>query len=531
MRRMLIGVTVLSAVFAASACNTAGTNGQMEPTLVGFPAGSGMTAASGNAAQQPPVAIGVAGVGVPAGGAAALPAAGSVAIAGSGGGAAGDSPGAAGMPAVVVPPDNNAAADWRMMGYDLASTYLNSAETLLSKVTAAKLAVAWTRDLGGPVYGAALQIGDTMYASGVGGVFGLDAATGKQLWTAMVPTTSSMSYVEDPSTHTRTLYLNSKDGQMVAINAADGKQLWTKPHDAQKTDGSSSAIPVGDLLLVGGSNGYAELSGGGTSRGYLAALKIMTGDPAWTTYTVPTSAKGASVWSSASVDVAAGRVFAGTGNNYGAPATDSSDSIIAFELKTGNMLWKNQRVKNDTFGGGIGPDSDFGANPVLYEAMVGGAVTKLVADGSKGGAVVALRREDGMEVWTRALCAGANDGSSGIFTNFSWTGKNLLVACNQGGPATLYALDGATGNIVWMRALPGQVWGRTAVANGVGFVGTGTKLEVFDVDSGAVIKSFPSKAGTVASTITVAHGRVAFGEGLAWSSGQYGTTLTVLGIQ
>jgi polyvinyl alcohol dehydrogenase (cytochrome) len=237
------------------------------------------------------------------------------------------------------------------------------------------------------------------------------------------------------------------------------------------------------------------------------------------------------VWSSASVDVDAGRVFAGTGNNYGAPATDTSDSIIAFELKTGAMLWKNQRVKNDTFGGGVGPDSDFGANPVLYETMVGGALTKLVADGSKGGAVVALRREDGMEVWTRALCAGANDGSSGIFTNFSWTGKNVLVACNQGGPATLYALDGATGNIAWMRALQGQVWGRTAVANGVGFVGTGTKLEVFDVDTGALIKSFPSKAGTVASTITVAHGRVAFGEGLAWSSGQYGTTLTVLGIK
>jgi polyvinyl alcohol dehydrogenase (cytochrome) len=519
---MVIGASVMSAVLVASACNSSLKSNQMEPTLIGSPAGSGTPAVAGSAG-QPPVAVGAAGVGaLAAAGAASV--AGAAAIAGSGG-AAGDAPGAAGMPAVVVPPDNNAAADWRMMGYDLASTYLNSAETLLSKDTAAKLAVAWTQDLAGPVYGAALQIGDKIYASGVGGVFGLEAATGKRLWTAMVPTTSSMSYVDG------TLYLNSKDGQMVAINAADGSKLWMKPHDAQKTDGSSSAIAVGDLLLVGGSNGYAELGGGGTSRGYLAALKRMTGEPAWTTYTVPTTAKGASVWSSASVDVAAGRVFAGTGNNYGAPATDSSDSIIAFELTTGNMLWKNQRVKNDTFGGGVGPDSDFGANPVLYEAMLGGALTKLVADGSKGGAVVALRREDGMEVWTRALCSGANDGSSGIFTNFSWTGKNLLVACNQGGPATLYALDGATGNISWMRALQGQVWGRTAIANGVGFVGTGTKLEVFDVDTGAVIKSFPSKAGTVASTITVAHGRVAFGEGLAWSSGQYGTTLTVLGIQ
>jgi phage-related tail fiber protein len=75
------------------------------------------------------------------------------------------------------------------------------------------------------------------------------------------------------------------------------------------------------------------------------------------------------------------------------------------------------------------------------------------------------------------------------------------------------------------------VWGRTAFANGVGFVGTGTKLEAFDVDTGDVIKSWESKGGTIASTISVANGRVAFGEGLSWSSGKRGSTLTVLAIK
>jgi outer membrane protein assembly factor BamB len=517
MRWKHISVSLALTQLVAGGCNAATKHIQAEP-IVPAVAADGMMVMAGSAG---PAAISIGGTG-----GSAMPTAGTGAssIAGSGAVGTAGAQGAAGSTSITAAPVAD-AADWRMMGYDLASTYLNAAETTLSKDNAAKLDIAWTSDLGGDVYGAALQIGDTIYASGVGGVFAFEAATGKQLWANMVPTTSSMSYVDG------TLYLNSQAGQMVAISAADGKQSWTKPHDAQKTDGSSSAIPVGDLLLVGGSNGYAELSGGGTSRGYLAALKRMTGEPEWTTYTVPTGAKGASIWSSASVDVAAGRVFAGTGNNYGAPATDSSDSIIAFELKTGAVVWKNQRVKNDMFGGGAGPDSDFGANPVLYEAMVNGATTKLVADGSKGGAVVALRREDGMQVWTRSLCAGANDGSSGIFTNFTWTGKNLLVGCNQGGPATLFALDGATGNIAWMRALQGQVWGRTAVANGVGFVGTGTTLEVFDVDTGAIIKSFQSKAGTIASTITVAHGRVAFGEGLSWSSGVYGKTLTVLAIK
>lgn len=83
-----------------------------------------------------------------------------------------------------------------------------------------------------------------------------------------------------------------------------------------------------------------------------------------------------------------------------------------------------------------------------------------------------------------------------------------------------------------MRALKGRVWGRMAFANGVGVVGTGEAVEIFDVATGAVIKSFQSKGGTVASTITISRGRVAFGEGFSWSSGnRAGSTLTVLGIK
>jgi outer membrane protein assembly factor BamB len=187
----------------------------------------------------------------------------------------------------------------------------------------------------------------------------------------------------------------------------------------------------------------------------------------------------------------------------------------------------------DTFGGfGGGPDYDFGANPVLYETMVGGTPTKLVSAGAKSGAAHAIRRDDGMLAWTRDLCGpGSADGSRGIFVNSTWSGKNMLFACNTTSGATLYGLDGATGEVAWMRTLPGKVWGRMSAANGVGFVGAGSTLEVFDVDTGAMIKSFQSKGGTVAGTISIANGRVAFGEGLSWSSGVRGSTLTVLTVR
>lgn len=417
--------------------------------------------------------------------------------------------------------------DWALMGYDPGSTFFNRGETMLSKDTAASLDVLWTADLGGNVLGGALQVGDKMYATGPGGVFAFDAATGMQLWKVSAASSSTLGYADE------TLFLHGTAGNVIAFNAADGKMKWSMRADPSGSDGSSSAIPVGGLVLVGGSNGGAEL-GGGRYRGYMSALDAATGAKKWTTFTVPDGSVGASFWSSASASMEDGLVFGGTGNNYGPPATDSSDAIIAFDWTTGEIKWKFQVVANDTFPGNFSaPDSDFGNNPVLYEAMVNGQPTKMVADGTKYGNVVALQRLTGEMVWKRDVCkSGSADGNAGMFTNFSYSGKSIVAACNEMGPATLYALDAATGDMLWMRALKGRVWGRMAFANGVGVVGTGESVEIFDVDTGAVIKSFPSKGGTVASTITISRGRIAFGEGFTWSSGnRSGSTLTVLGVK
>jgi outer membrane protein assembly factor BamB len=494
--------------------------GNQPPGMTTSPVGSGVTGGApgvppanmGMTAPPPAASGGPGSAGMGAGGSMGEPAT----PAGSGGSPA--EPGGEDVPPGV--------SDWRMIGYDLASTYYNRAERVLTKENAANLKEAYVLDMGGPVYGAPLQVGDTIYASSPGNVVAVEAATGTEKWRTPARSTGSLAFQDG------TLYLNTLSASVVAINATDGKQLWSKPgHASQRADGSSSPLVAGDLILIGGSNGGIELSTG-QFRGYMTALKRMTGDIAWTEHTVPETAKGASIWSSPAADLQAGRAYGSTGNNYGPPATDSSDAIIAFDLMTGAIAWKAQLVTGDAFSLGSGlPDADFGANPVLFEAMVEGTMTQLVGAGSKGGKAFAVRRDNGMTVWTRELCMGQPDGSRGIFVNSTWSGKNLLIACNEGGPATLYALDGGTGNVTWMRPLTGQVWGRMSVANGVGFVGTGTNLEAFDVDTGAVIKTIPSKGGTVAGTITIANGRVAFGEGFTWGGGKTGSKLTVLTVQ
>lgn len=422
--------------------------------------------------------------------------------------------------------DPNNPSDWITMGYSPASTYWNVNEKQITKENAAALEVAYLVDMGGNVYGAPLMVGDKLYVNSQKEVRALKADTGDQIWTASPGGTSgSMTYSDG------TLYVNTTGSKLVALSATDGMMTWTATYNDQAADGTSSPLVAGDVVIVGGSNGGIEL-GGGMFRGFLSAVDRKTGELKWTTFTTPDGSKGASIWSSPSADIEAGFAYAGTGNNYGPPASDASDSIIQFDLASGEIKYKAQVRKEDAFslGGNSGPDYDFGANPTLYETMVNGAMTQLATAGDKGGVVHSIRRDTGEVVWTRELGMGFADGSSGVFTNGAWTGKIFVVAMNESGPATLYGLDGATGDIVWMRALAGQVWGRTAVANGVGFVGTGTNLEVFDVDTGAPIKSFPSSGGTVAGTITVGHGRVAFGEGLTWSNGVAGTKVTVLSL-
>jgi polyvinyl alcohol dehydrogenase (cytochrome) len=438
-------------------------------------------------------------------------------------GAGGDGATAAGGSGGPVTVPGDASQDWAMMGYDPGSTYFNKAETTITKDNVAQLSVLWEKDLGGNVLGGALQVGDKMYATGPSTVYAFDAATGNELWKASAASSSTLGYANDM------LYLHTTNGQVIAYKAADGSMAWSVMADASGSDGSSSAIPVGGLVLVGGASGPAELSGG-VYRGFMSALDAMTGAKKWTEFTVPEGSTGASFWSTASASMEDMHVYGGTGNNYGPPATDTSDSLIAFDWTTGAVKWKYQRVENDTFPGNFSaPDSDFGNNPVVYEA--GGQ--KLVAGATKYGYIVSLKRESGELAWKRDICkSGSADGNEGLFTNFAYSGKALVGACNEAGPATLVALDPATGDMLWTRPLPGRVFGRMAFANGVGFIGTGEAVEAFDADTGAMIKSFPSK-GTVASTITISRGRVTFGDGIAWLPAGLiaGSTLTVLGIK
>ena len=74
------------------------------------------------------------------------------------------------------------AADWTMLGYDLASTYWNQAETKISAKSARSLVEAWSFDGAGGVTSTPVISAGRAYVLSQG-LFALDLATGKPVWT------------------------------------------------------------------------------------------------------------------------------------------------------------------------------------------------------------------------------------------------------------------------------------------------------------------------------------------------------------
>jgi polyvinyl alcohol dehydrogenase (cytochrome) len=416
------------------------------------------------------------------------------------------------------------AADWTMLGYDLGSTYFNQAETKLSVKTAPHLRKAWEFDGGGMNVTSAPVISRGRAYVLNQGLFALDLATGKQIWTNP-DLTGNASLALDGDV----LYVHDGPGVLHAVSAEDGKEIWQYLTDDQPgLVGFSSPIVTKDFVLVGGSTlEEAGMPGGPQFRGFVVAVK-KDGSLGWKRYTVEEPAHGATLWSTVSVDPTAGLVVAATGNNHGPPATDTADAFLAIPLKDGrDFLWKEQIFPGDIYmlsgPGSTSPDGDFGANAILFDLNG----KKLAAGGSKGGDFWVLDRIAGTVLQKRHLGPGSVF-KGGVFITGAWDGKRLLTVCNSqtstgagsesSDPAlvaTLFALDPLTLDIQWERQVAGPVYSPITVANGVGFFGKNTTLQAFDTATGEVLAEFATE-GTIASAPAVSNGHVVFGSGLSY---------------
>lgn len=304
------------------------------------------------------------------------------------------------------------APQWNGWGVTSANTRFQTAEHAgLTAEQVPNLKLKWA--FGYPVGTVASQptvVGGRIFVGTLRGqIYSLDANTGCLYWAIKNPTgiRTAISVVPFPGTSASgagatkyVAYFGDVSATVHAVDARTGAEVWktkVETHPIARVTGSPKFhegrlyVPVTSLEEASAADARYECC---TFRGNLVALDATTGKEIWRTYTILEQPKpvrknkggvqqygpaGASIWSSPTLDVEAGRIYATTGDNYSDPATKTSDAIVAFDMKTGKMLWSEQFLANDAWNVACdsadesncpkarGPDLDFGSSSILQK--------------------------------------------------------------------------------------------------------------------------------------------------------------------
>lgn len=319
---------------------------------------------------------------------------------------------------------------WTMLGHDLASTYHNRAETELSPANVGQLREAWRFEARGPITGAPAVEGGRLYVVSAGATYALDAASGAVTWE-----NDDVQGTSSPTLSDGALYVDDADSVVHALDAATGAERWRAVVDPHRFASGFSSPVVFERYVIVGSSSVEEgaAAEGATFRGSVVAFDRDTGAELWRHYTAVPPHNGVAVWSTVTIDPETRLVYGSTGNNYTGEAGPTSDSIFALELDSGALAWSTQLTEGDVFTilNPRSADTDFGTNPILFAARIAGAERKLVGAGQKSGVFWALDRATGEVVWSRAVSPGSAL-IGGMLNNGAYDGRRILVAGNNG---------------------------------------------------------------------------------------------------
>jgi polyvinyl alcohol dehydrogenase (cytochrome) len=409
-----------------------------------------------------------------------------------------------------------------------------------------RLKVKWAMTYVGGRYGQPTIVGGRLFlTSSSGRIYSLDARTGCMHWRfdagSGVRTTAVIGQFKGASASGYLVYFGDFQRNVYALDAVSGKLAW-KVGVENLARGVLTGAPAlyQDLLYVPLSS-WEETAGGVgsysccTARGGLAALDARTGRLVWKTYAItqtpmPTGKNsagtqmygpaGAAVWSAPTIDARRHVVYIGTGDSYTDVAEDGSDAIMALDLTTGAVKWRNQVTENDSFLMGcfpgraaancptkVGPDHDFGSSPILF-TLPGGK--DILLAGQKSGVAFGMDPDDdGKTVWRNRVAAGSALG--GIEWGIAADGKRLYVPSTdparvQNAKPGLFALDPATGRQLWYTAAPkvtcsfsgrcanGQSAAPTVIPGLVLSTTTDGHLRAYAVDDGKIVWDFDTAA-------------------------------------
>ncbi len=336
-------------------------------------------------------------------------------------------------------------------------------------------------------------VGDRVFvASRPGLLFSLDANTGCTHWAVEVDSGARASVVVGKIPNTNppqyTAYVGTRARNVYSLDIDTGKTLWVKNIETHSRSGITGApIIAGEKLIVPLSSleeaaARDEKYECCTFRGSVVALDRSDGKMLWKSYTLDEEAKpfrksrtgtqmygpaGAAIWSAPSYDEKRQLIYAATGDSYTDVVESGSDAVVAFDVNTGKMMWRNQVTEEDNYvigcaGEGhsncpenLGPDFDFGSTPIIHNYKnADGEQKTLVLTGQKSGIIYAMDPDkEGEIVWQQRPGVGSVRG--GIQWGSASDGEQIYTAISdsiappENRRPGVSAFDIVTGELRW----------------------------------------------------------------------------------
>jgi polyvinyl alcohol dehydrogenase (cytochrome) len=402
---------------------------------------------------------------------------------------------------------------WNGWGVDIAQRrFQPAAMAQLSPDNVPRLKLKWAFGFPGDTkaYAQPTVWGGRVFVGSAGGkVYALDTRLGCQRWVfdAGFGVRTAITIGEDE--RGTTAYFGDQRGEAYALDAESGKLLWKRRVDAHAGAVITGAPTLANNVLYVPVSSFEEVLAIDprysccTFRGLIAALDARTGEVLWRGYVSPPAQpvrvneigvqlfapSGGAIWSSPTIDPKTNRIYATTGDSYLDPASTTSDAFVAFDLATGRLAWSQQMTEGDAYNmacsgqyrsncpGTKGPDFDFGSSPILVDLPDG---RRALIAGQKSGMVHALDPDrDGAILWQRRVGQGSTLGGvqwgsaaddANVYVAVSDVGMKAVPQATAGAQKSvfgvtmkldpsqgggLYAMNQATGEIVWHTAHPG----------------------------------------------------------------------------
>lgn len=384
-----------------------------------------------------------------------------------------------------------ASQDWSNWQRDQDGTRFNGAESKITPQTVGGLKLKWAYTFGSVPYarvGSQPAVVDgVLYAGTPDAKFvALNAKTGATEWTFDLTTVTgggeqfAANGVRDGAAVSGDkVYFGDSTGRVYALNRHTGELAWqTQVDDHPLANMTSSPVVYRGKVYIG-----VSTSEGGatrdpsypccTHRGSVVRLDAGTGRVDWQFFTLPPAQEvgtwpsgakkhtpsGASVWATPVIDPGTGTLFVGTGNDA-TGQSGLSDAMLALDIDTGELRWKQQVTHPDTYTAAcelteVANETCPGKGTYAKDKDIGAAATlvhrdgrTLVIVGQKDGRLHAFDARTGAVAWQTVLAPETHD-AVGVQWGTAYDGKYVYAATWHATPSRLFAVDPATGRIAW----------------------------------------------------------------------------------